>query len=102
MGIYPMASELLFLQLNAYDPDLFDVFYKDEQIGSIKHSKDSVMTFQGPDEKSFPSTGEALRWLKERYVARNRRQIEILRKRATTMLKNANRILAKLEAMDGP
>jgi hypothetical protein len=102
MGIFIMASELLFLQMNAYDPDRFDVFYKDEQIGSIKHCKNSVMTYQGTDEKSFPTTNEALTWLKERYIARNRKHIEILRKRATTMLNNANRILARLEAMDGP
>jgi hypothetical protein len=101
MGILPMASELLFLQMNAYDPDRFDVFYKDDQIGSIKHCQGSVRGYHFREEKSFSSTHEALSWLKDKYVAQNRRQIQILRKRATTMLNNANRILAKLEAMDG-
>ena len=88
--------------MNAYDSGRFDVFYKDQQIGSIRHSRGSVVGYHFREEKSFSSSQDAMRWLKDRYVSQNRRQIEILRKRATTMLNNANRILAMLDALDQP
>ncbi|NQT77067.1 MAG: hypothetical protein HQ565_05090 [Bacteroidetes bacterium] len=90
----------LFRQTNVYDSSIVDIFFRSDQIGSIKTSSNSFTAKRGNNSESFATIDSALEWIRQRYILTNKKHAETLKKRASTMLRNANYILDLIEAIE--
>ncbi len=87
-------------QNNLINKDILDIFVNGVNIGSLEEQNGIFTATSGNISNVFLSFNDCVTWLRHCHTIKNKKQIEINRKRAQTMLNNANKLLKEIEAVN--